>query len=340
MSLGPTDDRRHRRRRAGPASPGSRSAGGFDPAGAPDGSATLAQLHDGGPPRLGDGVELDRPAAVRHLLGRQADRVRADPACSCSRSSAAAGNPEYRAFVVVGSALWAFVVGGMAGLAWSVLDDRERYRMLKYLYVSPSRSWSCCSAGAPPAWPRGDGRAASRSSSAWSCWASPSTRRGGLGAAGPSSCSWASSPIVALGIDARRAICMQTRQESWSYPEAVAGALFLVVGAIFPLVRAALGRPGGRALLPLTWWLEGVRQAPLPGVDLVDRRDRVAVDAPDRDVGTGRRPGRPGALLVTGRGYTRRDRRLPRERASRQGAGPARPDHGLLTRPRSRARTR
>src|SRR3954447_7725727 len=46
--------------------------------------------------------------------------------------------PEYRAFVVVGSALWSFVLSGVSGLAWMILDDRERYRMLKYLYVSPS----------------------------------------------------------------------------------------------------------------------------------------------------------------------------------------------------------
>src|SRR3954464_15096622 len=46
--------------------------------------------------------------------------------------------PEYRGFVVVGSALWSFVLSGMSGLAWMILDDRERYRMLKYVYVSPS----------------------------------------------------------------------------------------------------------------------------------------------------------------------------------------------------------
>jgi ABC-2 type transport system permease protein len=40
--------------------------------------------------------------------------------------------------VVVGSALWAIVLSGIAGLAWSILEDRERYRMLKYVYVSPS----------------------------------------------------------------------------------------------------------------------------------------------------------------------------------------------------------
>src|SRR5690349_16750012 len=48
------------------------------------------------------------------------------------------GKPEYRAFVVVGSALWSFVLSGVSGLAWMILDDRERYRMLKYVYVSPS----------------------------------------------------------------------------------------------------------------------------------------------------------------------------------------------------------
>ncbi|HYM84187.1 MAG TPA: hypothetical protein VEY67_08555, partial [Candidatus Dormibacteraeota bacterium] len=51
---------------------------------------------------------------------------------------AGASSREYRGFVVVGSALWSFVIAGVAGLPWSVLDDRERYRMLKYVYVSPS----------------------------------------------------------------------------------------------------------------------------------------------------------------------------------------------------------
>src|SRR4029077_4603009 len=46
--------------------------------------------------------------------------------------------PTRRAFVVLVTALWSIVLAGIAGLAWSVLDDRERYRMLKYVYVSPS----------------------------------------------------------------------------------------------------------------------------------------------------------------------------------------------------------
>jgi ABC-2 type transport system permease protein len=70
--------------------------------------------------------------------------------------------------------------------------------------------------------------------------------------------------ILAIGV-VMAAICIQTRQESWSYPEAAAGALFLVTGAVFPL--AVLPAPVQLVglLAPLTWWIEGTRQALFPG---------------------------------------------------------------------------
>jgi ABC-2 type transport system permease protein len=172
--------------------------------------------------------------------------------------------PEYRAFVVIGSALWSFVISGISGLAWGVLDDRERYRMLKYVYVSPS-DFLVVLLG------RGIARIAV----------------GGMGAA-----ITLAIGVVALGVpfDAARidwpllilvmvlglaaivaigiilaAICLQTRQEAWSYPEAVAGAMFLVSGAIFPLsvLPAPLQVVG--LLTPLSWWVEGTRRALFPG---------------------------------------------------------------------------
>jgi len=69
--------------------------------------------------------------------------------------------------------------------------------------------------------------------------------------------------VVAIGI-LIAAVCIQTRQESWQYPEAVAGALFLVSGAVFPL---SVLPPFAQALgliSPLSWWMEGVRRALLP----------------------------------------------------------------------------
>jgi len=70
--------------------------------------------------------------------------------------------------------------------------------------------------------------------------------------------------ILAIGL-IMAAICMQTRQDSWSYPEAAAGALFLVSGVVFPLsVLPGLVQAVG-LLSPLTWWIEGVRLALFPG---------------------------------------------------------------------------
>ena len=69
--------------------------------------------------------------------------------------------------------------------------------------------------------------------------------------------------IVVVGV-ILAAICLQTRQEAWSYPEAVAGALFLVSGAVFPLAVLPIPIQAIGLLNPLTWWLEGVRLALFP----------------------------------------------------------------------------
>jgi ABC-2 type transport system permease protein len=172
--------------------------------------------------------------------------------------------PEFRSFVVVGSAMWAFVVGGMAGLAWSLLDDRERYRMLKYLYLSPNSLLVVLL-----------GRGAARLGIA--AMGALITLAVGVAFLGVgldiTRVDWllliptmtlGFVSIVALGI-LLAATCMQTRQESWSYPEAVAGALFLIVGAVFPLAVLPLPVQAVGFLVPLTWWLEGVRHALVPG---------------------------------------------------------------------------
>jgi ABC-2 type transport system permease protein len=172
--------------------------------------------------------------------------------------------PEYRAFVVVGSALWSFVLSGISGLAWSVLEDRERYRMLKYVYVSPS-DFLIVLLG------RGVARVAVGGMGALITLAFGVVLLGvpfDFGAI-----NWPMfiavmalglTSIVAIGV-MMAAICLQTRQESWSYPEAVGGALFLVSGAIFPIAVLPLVVQAIGLMTPLSWWIEGVRQSLFPG---------------------------------------------------------------------------
>jgi ABC-2 type transport system permease protein len=70
-------------------------------------------------------------------------------------------------------------------------------------------------------------------------------------------------PILALGV-LLAAVCLQTRQESWSYPDAFAGAMFLVSGVVFPLSSLPPLLQVVGLVNPITWWIAGVRLAVLP----------------------------------------------------------------------------
>jgi ABC-2 type transport system permease protein len=172
--------------------------------------------------------------------------------------------PEFRAFVVVGSALWSFVQSGVSGLAWAILEDRERYRMLKYVYVSPSEFLVVLL-----------GRGVARIGVG--AMGAIITLAVGVTALGvpfdPARINWplllvimifGVGAILAIGL-LLASICLQTRQESWSYPEAAAGALFLVSGVVFPLALLPSVVQWIGLLTPLTWWIEGVRRALFPG---------------------------------------------------------------------------
>jgi ABC-2 type transport system permease protein len=169
-------------------------------------------------------------------------------------------------FLIVGSALWNVVFGVMTGLVQSILEDRERYRMMKYVVVTPTSLF-----------PFLLGRSVARV--AVSFVAVGLTLAVGVFFLGvelrpePAYLVAATvlgvTAVIALGIF-MAGWCLQLRQEAWHYPEAIAGALYLTSGAIFPIdVLPGFLHPIAY-VSPTTWWLEASRRGLLghgsPGV--------------------------------------------------------------------------
>ena len=171
-----------------------------------------------------------------------------------------ATRPEVMGFLVVGNAFWAFVANALQGLSWGLLDDRERYYMLKYVYISPNRFYTYVLG-------RGSAQLASASAAAVITLA-----LGGLFLGVPInllrldyplllvSFVLGMSAVVAIGV-AVVGLSLNISRESWGFSEGVAGTLFLLCGAIFPIaVLPEWVHPLARAI-PLTYWLEASRRA-------------------------------------------------------------------------------
>ncbi len=163
---------------------------------------------------------------------------------------------EFLQFMIVGSALWNIVFGVMGGMVQSILEDRERYRMLKYVVVTPSSLF-----------PFLLGRSLARVLISFIAVAL--TLFVGVAFLGvelrPNLLILV--PATVLGILAVMSLgvfmagwCLQLRQEAWHYPEAIAGAIYLISGAIFPIdVLPSVLHPIALGS-PTTWWLEASRR--------------------------------------------------------------------------------
>jgi len=179
-------------------------------------------------------------------------------------SQAGTNDPIY-AYIYLGNTFYIYVGAVMAGASYSILDDRERYRTLKYLYIAPISI---------PLYLFG--RAMARFITG-SLAVVITLGAGVLFFGVPVDLARANWPLffaaLALGI-----VClafmgliiggwtMTIRNEPWFIGDGVAAALYLFSGAIFPLtLLPAWLQPIGFAL-PMTYWLELLRRALLgPG---------------------------------------------------------------------------
>jgi len=168
----------------------------------------------------------------------------------------------YFAYMYLGNAAYIYVGSILVGVSWAVIDDREHYQTLKYIYVSPIKLYYYLLG-------RGMARFLTGTLSVFITLAF-----GLLVLRLPirlAQIDWpylGASMLLGLGSMATLglllgAATLQMARHSWSIGESVAGALYLFCGAIFPIDKLpAWLQPVGFAL-PLTYWLESLRRAVL-----------------------------------------------------------------------------
>src|SRR5256712_3473157 len=172
---------------------------------------------------------------------------------------ARAGGPAMLGFFVVGAACWPFVVRGMLGTAYSLITDREHWKTLRDVYISPIslRAYLV-------------GRALAQATSAVA--AAAVTLIFGRWVLGvPMHLTTINAPytaaafalgiasVIALGLLVVSAAVLISG-EAWRMPEGVGAALYLVCGAIFPVTVLPPILQTLSGAIPLTWWLEAMRR--------------------------------------------------------------------------------
>jgi ABC-2 type transport system permease protein len=163
-------------------------------------------------------------------------------------------------YIYLGNAFYIYVGAVMTGISWAVIDDREHYKTLKYMYIAPINV---------PAYLIGRGVAKFL---VGSISVIITIVFGVLFLhvnVDPAAINW---PLFLLALVIGvvmlammglilAGISLLIVQHVWFIGDAVAGALFLFSGAIFPLeVLPSWLRPVGFAM-PVTYWLELLRRA-------------------------------------------------------------------------------
>ncbi|MGH9166510.1 MAG: ABC transporter permease [Acidimicrobiia bacterium] len=169
-------------------------------------------------------------------------------------------------FLVVGAALWSYVITGLQGISLTVIQEREWFKVLKYVVITPLPLSAYVLA-----------RSAVR------------LVTGTVGAVmvltladllldlelSLATIDWPRLLVaMVLGLAALEGLgvglagtTMAVARHPFGVSEGVAGVLYLLSGAVFPIsLLPDLVEPVAY-LLPFTYWLEGVRRALLPSYD-------------------------------------------------------------------------
>lgn len=168
-------------------------------------------------------------------------------------------------YIYLGNAFYIYVGAVMTGVSWAVIDDREHYKTLKYMYIAPIRI---------PMYLLGRGVARFITGS---IAVIITVVAGVLFLHVPLDPAQANWPLffvslflgvimlALMGLLLAGVTLLIVRHEGF-LGEATAGALYIFSGAVFPLeVLPAWLRPVGFAM-PTTYWLELMRRSLVGGV--------------------------------------------------------------------------
>ena len=173
-------------------------------------------------------------------------------------------NPMF-AYLFIGNAFYQYVANVMVGVSWAIVDDREHYKTLKYLYVSPI-SIPYYLLG------RGVARVLITTFSVLIIMI--------VGVAFlhiPFNAAQIDWPLLLISLVVGiimlamlglllAGVTLRMAQYSFNKGDSVAGALYLFSGAIFPLsVLPKFLQPLGY-VMPISYWLELIRRAMVGGV--------------------------------------------------------------------------
>jgi len=163
-------------------------------------------------------------------------------------------------YIYLGNTFYSYVGAVMGGISWAVIDDREHYRTLKYIYVAPLNIPMYLLG-------RGVSRFLMGSISVFI-----TVTFGAIFLQVPLNIfqvNWGlfflalliGVVMLAMMGLILAGITLMIANHVWFLGEGVAGALYLFSGAIFPLeVLPVWLRPVGY-LMPITYWLELIRRA-------------------------------------------------------------------------------
>jgi ABC-2 type transport system permease protein len=173
---------------------------------------------------------------------------------------------EFLPYLYISNACFGLVGTVMFGLSYAVVRDREHYRMLKYIYISPGR-FQTYFLGRGAA--RGlEGTVGGVLNIAVGLFLFSELRKS-VGVDGPwllvylligSVMLWACGMILA-------AACLNMSRNGMFLSEGIAGLVYLLSGVIFPIGALPTWAQPICLSLPTTYWLEGMRRAlmgPLP----------------------------------------------------------------------------